>query len=80
MRYSECLTWSFGGDERVWWDIPANRHNQGCNFSFADGHVERWRWQVPKVVKQFLAEQPVPTEELPDYRRMQSGYKQYNNQ
>jgi len=28
------------GDVQTWWDIPANRHSQGCNFSFADGHAE----------------------------------------
>jgi prepilin-type N-terminal cleavage/methylation domain-containing protein/prepilin-type processing-associated H-X9-DG protein len=22
-----------------WWDMPSNRHNQGANLSFADGHV-----------------------------------------
>lgn len=70
----------FWGDRQEWWDIPANRHNQGCHFSFADGHVERWRWQVPKTVKAFLAAQRVTSDELADYRRFQSGFKQYNNQ
>jgi prepilin-type processing-associated H-X9-DG protein len=65
------------GDRRTWWDIPANRHNQGCNLSFADGHAERWRWQVPKKVVLLMSEQRVPAEELPDYRRMQAGFKQY---
>src|SRR6266699_1321185 len=36
----------------TWWDLPANRHSQGCNFSFADGHVERWRWTAPKLFQQ----------------------------
>lgn len=26
-----------------WQNAPTNRH-RGCVFSFADGHVERWRW------------------------------------
>jgi prepilin-type N-terminal cleavage/methylation domain-containing protein/prepilin-type processing-associated H-X9-DG protein len=31
-----------------WWDMPADRHNRGGNLSFADGHVEHWRWKAPK--------------------------------
>ena len=33
-----------------WWgaSMPADRHDQGCNLSFADGHVEHWRWLSPK--------------------------------
>jgi len=66
----------FWGDVRNWWDIPANRHSQGANLSFGDGHAEHWKWVVPKTVKVKDAVQPVPDEELPDYRRMQSGYRQ----
>jgi prepilin-type N-terminal cleavage/methylation domain-containing protein/prepilin-type processing-associated H-X9-DG protein len=65
----------YWGDARVWWDLPANRHSQGCNLSFADGHAERWKWKVPKAYGGSLP-QPVPDEELPDYRRMQEGYRQ----
>jgi prepilin-type processing-associated H-X9-DG protein len=65
----------FWGDAQVWWDIPANRHSQGCNLSFGDGHAEHWKWLVPKTYSGNLP-QPVPPEELPDYRRMQSGYRQ----
>jgi prepilin-type processing-associated H-X9-DG protein len=32
-----------------WWDMPSNRHNQGASFSFADGHVEHWRWVAPMI-------------------------------
>jgi prepilin-type N-terminal cleavage/methylation domain-containing protein/prepilin-type processing-associated H-X9-DG protein len=32
-----------------WLDLPADRHSQGANLSFADGHVEHWRWQAPKI-------------------------------
>src|SRR6476659_3802134 len=28
----------------TFWDLPANRHDRGCNLSFADGHVEHWKW------------------------------------
>jgi prepilin-type N-terminal cleavage/methylation domain-containing protein/prepilin-type processing-associated H-X9-DG protein len=29
-----------------WRDMPATRHSQGCPFSFADGHVEYWKWKT----------------------------------
>jgi len=33
-----------------WFDYPADRHNQGANLSFLDGHVEHKRWAAPKTV------------------------------
>jgi prepilin-type N-terminal cleavage/methylation domain-containing protein/prepilin-type processing-associated H-X9-DG protein len=71
-------SFQYWGDAKVWWDIPASRHSQGCNLSFADGHSEHWKWKVPKTFGGSLP-QSVPPAELPDYRRMQSGYKQYWN-
>src|SRR5581483_2459029 len=54
-----------------WWDLPANRHSQGCNLSFADGHTEHWRWRVPKIFHQLC--QPVTDPlELWDYKQVQS--------
>ena len=35
--------------EGIWFDLPANRHSQGCVLSFADGHTERWKWKAPKI-------------------------------
>jgi prepilin-type N-terminal cleavage/methylation domain-containing protein/prepilin-type processing-associated H-X9-DG protein len=32
-----------------WLDLPADRHQQGANLSFADGHVEHWRWKARKI-------------------------------
>jgi prepilin-type N-terminal cleavage/methylation domain-containing protein/prepilin-type processing-associated H-X9-DG protein len=34
----------------LWWDIPAERHSQGCNLAFADCHVEPWHWKAPMPV------------------------------
>jgi prepilin-type N-terminal cleavage/methylation domain-containing protein/prepilin-type processing-associated H-X9-DG protein len=53
-----------------WWDRPANRHSQGANLAFADGHVEHWTWRV-KMVFDYLPE-PVRPDEMPDFLRIQS--------
>ena len=31
-----------------WRELPADRHQQGCNLSFLDGNVEHWNWKSPK--------------------------------
>jgi prepilin-type N-terminal cleavage/methylation domain-containing protein/prepilin-type processing-associated H-X9-DG protein len=59
--------------EGMWFDLPANRHSQGGNLSFADGHAERWKWKVPKVFR-YLG-QNVLTQEYPDYRRLQAAVR-----
>jgi prepilin-type processing-associated H-X9-DG protein len=65
-------------DDKCWWDMPSSRHMQGGNLSFADGHVEHWRWQVPKVfVDYFLDVSPA---ELPDLQRVQAAMKQYSDE
>lgn len=35
-----------GGDV---WNLPANRHNNGCGFSYLDGHAEIMKWRGPRV-------------------------------
>ena len=32
----------------VWSSTPADAHMQGCNLTFADGHLEYWKWLTPK--------------------------------
>ena len=67
-------------DVNEWWDVPANRHNQGCNFSFADGHAEHWRWVYPKAVTVPRGNvQSVNPAEMPDYQRMEAGYRHIFN-
>jgi prepilin-type N-terminal cleavage/methylation domain-containing protein/prepilin-type processing-associated H-X9-DG protein len=57
----------------MWFDMPADRHNQGGCLSFADGHAERWRWKVSKAG---AYPGKVPTAaEMPDYLRVQSAMK-----
>jgi prepilin-type processing-associated H-X9-DG protein/prepilin-type N-terminal cleavage/methylation domain-containing protein len=64
----------FGGQEPQWWDLPAGRHAQGANFSFADGHAEHWIWEVPKI---FTALGQVVRQdgEIQDFLRVQRGVK-----
>jgi prepilin-type processing-associated H-X9-DG protein len=57
----------------IWFDLPANRHNQGGSLSFVDGHVERWKWKAPKIFH-FLGE-PVRPDEMADYRRVQGAIR-----
>jgi prepilin-type N-terminal cleavage/methylation domain-containing protein/prepilin-type processing-associated H-X9-DG protein len=61
----------------TWWDMPSNRHGQGANLSFADGHVEHWRWTVPKVCQNIP--QAVSPAELRDYERVRATVKQNMN-
>jgi prepilin-type N-terminal cleavage/methylation domain-containing protein/prepilin-type processing-associated H-X9-DG protein len=60
--------------QNTYWDLPANRHNQGCNLSFADGHVEYWHWKAPKLYPQSL--KPATSQEWQDYWRFAAGIKQ----
>ncbi len=55
-----------------WGDSPAARHNRGCIFSFADGHVERWQWLG---INQELPGSSTPqnTAQWRDLRRLQAG-------
>lgn len=38
------------GGAVLWDDLPADRHNNGCNASFADGHVGYWHWKWKRKV------------------------------
>ncbi len=64
-------------EPNVWWDMPSSRHDQGANLSFADGHVEHWKWQAPKVFYDWI--QPVEPGEMPDYLRLQNAMKQLSD-
>lgn len=58
-----------------WTSTPSDRHNQGCNLSFADGHVERWKWFWPKSVN-LNNKLSVNQHELRDLRRLQEAVPQ----
>lgn len=72
--------------DNEWWDMPSGRHygasEPGANFSFGDGHVEHWRWAVPKgddngTQQSGYPGQAVKTkpDEFPDYRRIQAAMR-----
>jgi prepilin-type N-terminal cleavage/methylation domain-containing protein/prepilin-type processing-associated H-X9-DG protein len=62
--------WVVPGSQDLWSSLAADRHRQGCNLSFLDGHVEHWRWQAPKIYKGYDTP-PTPGGDLADYRRLQ---------
>jgi prepilin-type N-terminal cleavage/methylation domain-containing protein/prepilin-type processing-associated H-X9-DG protein len=39
-----------GPHHGTWWNLPASRHNKGATLSFADGHVDYWRWHGTAVL------------------------------
>jgi prepilin-type processing-associated H-X9-DG protein len=63
---------SFWRDD--WLDFPADRHQQGANLSFADGHVEHWRWKAPKIYKGVWQPAASPGD-LEDLHRLQQCAK-----
>ena len=68
---------SVGGWAAEWWDMPSNRHNQGANLSFVDGHVEHWKWQAPMMATYPPGyAQPVSSAQMPDYTRIGNAMRQ----
>jgi len=65
---------TFDRDPPRWWDLPTGRHSQGGSLSFADGHVERWRWARPKIFIE-LGQRVGRDGEIEDFRRVQRGVK-----
>jgi prepilin-type processing-associated H-X9-DG protein len=65
--------WPWGTGPQ-WWDLPAGRHSQGGNLSFADGHVEHWRWDEPKIFVE-LGQSVRDNGEMEDFLRVQRGVK-----
>jgi prepilin-type N-terminal cleavage/methylation domain-containing protein/prepilin-type processing-associated H-X9-DG protein len=61
-------------EDDIWWDMPSDRHNQAGNLSFADGHVEHWKWAAPKSGDN--VGWPVSDAERPDFERIQHAMKQ----
>jgi len=61
-------------DMKTWMNSPTVRHSRGGQFSFADGHVERWRWQVLNQEQDWSAPVVGPNgDTTPDLRRVVDG-------
>ncbi|MEI7728316.1 MAG: prepilin-type N-terminal cleavage/methylation domain-containing protein [Verrucomicrobiota bacterium] len=58
-----------------WLDIPADRHMQGANIAFADGHAEHWKWRVPKPGMAIFCQRAYNNDDLQDLRRLQQHIK-----
>ena len=57
--------------QNYWLDIPADRHNtRSCNITFADGHVETWKWKERKGGR-LAGSSTISTDDLDDLRRLQ---------
>ena len=59
-----------------WTSTPSDRHNQGCNLSFADGHVEYWKWFSPKRFN-LQNVSTLSNDEWKDLRRLQESVPKY---
>ncbi len=57
-----------------WLDIPADRHQRGCNLTFADGHVEHWKWRTSKN-ELSLGQPAYSDDDLLDLQRLQQCIK-----
>lgn len=65
------LTWPDPDDR--WVNLPADRHGQSGTLSFADGHVEQWKWKWPKQFKKKESywKRAENAADLADLRRLQ---------
>lgn len=57
-----------------WMNSPSARHSQGGQFSFADGHAERWRWHSLNQEQDWWAPTTGPSGDTSqDLRRFQDA-------
>jgi prepilin-type N-terminal cleavage/methylation domain-containing protein/prepilin-type processing-associated H-X9-DG protein len=62
----------FPAPDNRWLNLPSNRHGRKTNLSFADSHVEKWKWQQVKIY-QFAGQQSTDAQDLADLRRLQAA-------
>ena len=57
-------------------NIPADRHSQGANLSFLDGHATRYAWRAPKTLE---SEDASKSPEREDLHQLQTGVPHYED-
>jgi prepilin-type N-terminal cleavage/methylation domain-containing protein/prepilin-type processing-associated H-X9-DG protein len=55
-----------------WLNMPGSRHDRGCTFSFADGHLEYWKWKAGTLKFTGRPQNALPSE-LADLARVEAG-------
>jgi prepilin-type N-terminal cleavage/methylation domain-containing protein/prepilin-type processing-associated H-X9-DG protein len=58
-----------------WMNAPGTRHAKGCTFSFADGHVEKWKWKGlnKEGVANFITP---PPDQMDDFQKVLNALAQ----
>ncbi len=58
-----------------WIAFPGNRHNDGANLSFADGHAEHHRWRFHRTIKSYTGGTTLTAnaQDLADVKWLQEG-------
>jgi prepilin-type processing-associated H-X9-DG protein len=64
-----------GNDYGHWSSYRGDRHNNGANLSFADGHVEPYRWRCHRQFRPYTANwtQAIDADDRADLRRLEAG-------
>ena len=61
----------------LWWlAFPGDRHNNGANLSFADGHVDHYHWRYRRTIKNYyvgLHTEITHPDDLADHARLHDG-------
>ena len=82
--------WAMNSGQNYWWNLPGSRHDNGCVFGFADGHVEYYKWHGTAISgSQWQTSGPgtggsgigvataIPADSSDDLARVQAGGPQY---
>jgi len=63
-----------------WRNTPNWRHGGGCNFSFADGHVEFWKWTNIEKTVELAQRSEQLSQETGGIARMLNEFDQSDNE